>query len=57
MNILKKIFHNVMNLIRDQLNPTILTPKYREENKNNPMFGHLLSFNSSIILSYEYKQF
>jgi hypothetical protein len=30
----------VMNLIRDNLNPSLLTPKYREENKDNPMFGH-----------------
>jgi hypothetical protein len=30
----------VMGLIRKNLTPDLLTPKYREENKTNPMFGH-----------------
>lgn len=30
----------VMGLIRRNLTPDLLTPKYREENKTNPMYGH-----------------
>ena len=30
----------VMQIIRDNLVPEMLSPKYREENKNNPMYGH-----------------
>jgi len=30
----------VMQLIRDNLTPDLLTTKYKEENKSNPMYGH-----------------
>lgn len=30
----------VMGLIKRNLTPDLLTPKYREENKINPMYGH-----------------
>lgn len=30
----------VMGLIRRNLTPDLLTPKYREENVTNPMYGH-----------------
>jgi len=30
----------VMGLIRNNLTPDLLTPKYREENQSNPMYGH-----------------
>ena len=30
----------VMGLIRNHLTPDLLTPKYREENKSNPTYGH-----------------
>lgn len=30
----------VMGLIRRNLTPDLLTPKYREENQINPMYGH-----------------
>ena len=30
----------VMGLIRRQLTPDLLTPKYREENIQNPTYGH-----------------
>lgn len=30
----------VMGLIRSNLTPDLLTPKYREENITNPMYGH-----------------
>lgn len=30
----------VMGLIRRNLTPDLLTPKYREENQTNPMYGH-----------------
>ena len=40
----------VMGLIRKNLTPDLLTPKYREENKTNPMFGHC--YHSSQALFY-----
>jgi hypothetical protein len=30
----------VMGLIRRNLTPDLLTPKYREKNRSNPMYGH-----------------
>jgi hypothetical protein len=40
----------VMGLIRKNLTPDLLTPKYREENVTNPMFGHC--YHSSQALFY-----
>ena len=40
----------VMGLIRKNLTPGLLTPKYREENKTNSMFGHC--YHSSQALFY-----
>ena len=36
----EKITESVMNVIRIQLSPDLLTKKYREENVTNPMYGH-----------------
>lgn len=35
-----KITESVMNVIRIQLSPDLLTKKYREENVTNQMYGH-----------------
>ena len=35
-----KITESIMNVIRIQLSPDLLTKKYREENVTNPMYGH-----------------
>ena len=48
-----KDLEKVTGLIKQKLNPKYLTPKYREENKTNPLHGHC--YHSTQSLYYFFK--
>lgn len=40
----------VMDLIRENLSPDLLSPRFRDKNKNNPMYGHCTHASKALVL-------